>query len=55
MGCKGKWESGRYASSHGWQILRNFRSITLGRVVLAYISQAGVCESIRNLDDLTQK
>jgi hypothetical protein len=42
-------ESGRNASNLGWHVLRISRSINHGRVVLAYISRAGVSESIRNL------
>jgi hypothetical protein len=41
-----EWEGGRNASKHGWQILRNSRSITHGTVVLIYISGEGVSESI---------
>jgi hypothetical protein len=42
-------ESGRYASSPGWQILRNSRSINHGRVVLGYKHQGEVSESINRL------
>jgi hypothetical protein len=39
-------ESGRNASNLGWHVLRISRSINHGRVVLAYISRAGLSESI---------
>jgi hypothetical protein len=35
-GMQREMESGRYASNPGWHVLRNSRSIKLGRVVLAY-------------------
>lgn len=39
-------QSGRNASNRGWHVLRNSRSIILGKVVLIYIVQERVSESI---------
>lgn len=46
-GMQREMESGRYASILGWHVLRNSRSIKLGRVVLAYKYRYGVSESIQ--------
>ena len=41
-------ESGRNASNRGWHVLRNSRSIILGKAVLIYIIQERVIESIHS-------
>jgi predicted amino acid racemase len=41
-------ESGRNASSLGWHVLRNSRSINHGRAVRGYIVRGGVSESIHS-------